>query len=106
MARTTHTVCVGVVSWEPSVVKYRTSPVRRAMACRARFGKTGGRVIRVGGAVVLCGVTGIAICWGARKLSTDVALRALNSGVLAGQRETRRRMVEGGAGPVRGAVAH
>ena len=73
--------------------------MRGGVAGGACGGEAGGDVIGIGGRVVLFAVAGVAIGRRAGELATDVALRALHGGVLAGERELGGRVVECGAAP-------
>lgn len=86
------------------VIERATAPVGRRMALVASGWEAGLNVIRIGGAVVIVLVTVDA--GAARKLVVvvDVALRALQRSMGAGQREAGGRVIERGIGPRRCAV--
>src|SRR5579871_767142 len=81
------------------------------MALCASLRKAGLDVIRVRGAVEVRLVAGVAsravrqVISAGRTEGRVVALRTLQGDVCAGQRETRSRVIESGAGPTRRVVA-
>jgi len=83
------------------VVECRTVPVRSSMTPQTVLGEIGGLVRRVVGVVVVGQVAVDAGAAGEAVVIVDMALRALEAGVSAGQCETGGVMVERRAGPVR-----
>lgn len=88
------------------VIELSALPLRSGVAGLAGRGEPCIAVVRIGGGVIGVAVTGSAVLRSAGELVVDVALLAAHSGVLAGERVFRGRIViEAGAGPLRGGVA-
>lgn len=82
------------------MVEDRAQPVCRRVAARAILREIGRFVRRIGGPVIVR-LVAVPACRAAQTVIViNVALRALQCGMCAGQREPSGRMVEGGAGPV------
>ncbi len=82
-------------------------PCHRGMADRAISRKSGRFVIRIRGGVIRAHVARRAVGRSSRKLTVDVALRALQGCVRTGEREFGEGgMVKRGVGPVDGRVTH
>jgi len=82
------------------VIECRAQPVGGGVAAGAILRESLRRVRRVVGPIVVCLVTVPAGRTRQAVVAVDVALRALQTRVRARQRETGRRVVEGGARPV------
>ncbi len=80
-------------------------PTGRGVAGGAIGGESGRDVIGVGGPLVILGVATVAIGGSACEFAVDVALRANDAYVRAGEWKRRFRMIEIGSGPTGGVVA-
>ena len=87
------------------VVEYRAGPRRGVVAGNACGGESCRNVIWIRGAAVIGFVARVAVSRRAGKLVVDVARRAGDGGVGAGERERRLVVIEHRAGPRRGVVA-
>ena len=89
------------------VIKGRARPVRRAVTLLASLGEARRHVIRIRRPLEVFQVATDTGRVGAGQVVVviHVALHALHAGVCPGQRESSGRVIEGGAGPRRGAVA-
>ena len=86
------------------VIEYRTRPIGCRVASGAIGAKAGGYVIWIVGAVVIGDVARIAGSWCTVEDIVDVTQVARHRSMRAGERERRIGVIEGGTGPVRGAV--
>jgi len=98
-------VRVAVIHREVRVIERRARPRRCCVASGAGRREPGGSVVRIGRAVVVALVATHAGRRQRRVVVVHVAISAGHGGVRAGQRESRRVVIEGSAGPVRRAVA-
>jgi len=87
------------------VIESRTRPLRRVVAGIAGLRKTSRHVIGIRRHLVFRQMAGDAGGRQRRVLVVDVASKAGDRGVLAGQRELRCAVIEGRAGPLRRVVA-
>ncbi len=87
------------------VVEHCARPGRGGVAGGAAGREASRLVIRIGGAVVVLGMAGVAVGRGPSEDVIDVAARAGHGGVRAGQREGRVVVVEDRAGPACGGMA-
>lgn len=106
MASRADPVGVAVIHREICVVERRPRPRRRRVAGGAGVRETGRRVVRIGRAVVVALVATHARGRQRRVIVVHVAIGAGHGGVRSGQRESRGVVIEGRAGPVRGAMAN
>lgn len=97
---------VAVVHREPCVVEFCVHPCRSVMTRLAGGWEPGGLVVRVGGVVVVLLVARITVCGKVLVVVVHVALAAGNLGVLAGQRPTRRTVIELAIGPENRVMTH
>ena len=87
------------------VIEVCIRPGCRGVADGAIGGEPGLGVIGIRGALVILGVAGIAIGGSARELAVDMAERAGDADMGAGQGEWSFRMVKNSARPTHGGVA-
>ena len=106
MAGCADSVRVAMVGREVRVIECCPRPCRRGVTGSARRRESGGRVIRVSRSVVIGLVAAYARRWQRRVVVIHVAVRTGHGGVRARQRESRRVVIEGRAGPVCRAVAN
>jgi len=88
-----------------AVIEGCALPTGGAVAGRAVLREPCGGMIRVLGVVEIRQVAGHALCGSSREDVVHVALRAVDGGVRACQRELRLAVVEGGSQPTGGGVA-
>ena len=87
------------------VIEFRAGPIDGGVALRAILREASGGVIRIGGALIVLQVAGIAGRGQRSVLAVGMALRARRGGMLAGERKLGGAVIEGGGHPCRGGVA-
>ena len=90
---------------KPRVVKCRSEPLRGGVACGAGRREAGRAVVRIRGAVVHGGVTGIAVLRRTPVNAIHVATGARNGGGLPRQRKCREAVVKRRSRPLRRGMA-
>ncbi len=103
-----HTICIAVFQREEGVIagwQGAGQPGGGGVAGSTRGGPSCCRVIRIGRAIVVGGVTRVTIGWSRIEHIIDVALDAIHRGVRTGKGEWRVVVIKGRAGPVRRCVA-
>ena len=102
-----HARMIAAIDGKPRVVEGRTRPSRGGVTGVAGSRKGRSHVVGVGSAGIVGLVTAIAKSVGGGEVVViaHVTLRALQTGMSAGERESRSGVIERRAGPVRGGVA-
>ena len=88
-----------------SVIEFRSGPIDRSVALRAILREASSGMVRIGGALVVLQVAGIASGGQRGVLAAGMALSASRGGVCAGQRKFGGAVIKGGRHPCRGGVA-
>lgn len=105
-ASSPHTGVRAGINGEPGMVEGRPGPGSRVVAQSASGGEGSRHVVRVGGALVIRLVTGVAVGGRGRVVSVDMATGARHAHVRSGEGEAGGAVVKTGRDPGGGVVAH